>query len=398
MTMNLNLGYKSKSKPLWRWCCSQIIGSSLLALGLNFAVNLENIAQAYPLVKVDNPTVSLVDEKLLTEDKQEFIKAIDNSLKYLQTDKAKEVYANYSMSEFSRRRVIASLKRFRTLLIKAQSPQQLQTWVAQEFNLYKSVGNDNQGTVHFTGYFQPVYQASRFPTARFRYPLFTKPQDFDNWQTPHPTRRDLEGTDGLGTNSLIRGNEIAWLDDRLKAYLIQVQGSAKLQLTDGTVMTIGYNGATDYPYVSLGKELINDGKIPTEEMSLPRLTRYLEENPSELSIYLPRNKRFIFFKETGGRPAYGSLNVPVTDERSIATDKSIMPPGGLGLIRTKIPQVDQQLKMTTPVTSRYILDQDTGSAIKGAGRVDIFFGTGDVAKAQAGMVDWTGDLYYLLLK
>jgi len=163
-------------------------------------------------------------------------------------------------------------------------------------------------------------------------------------------------------------------------------------------MTIGFNGATDYPYVSLGRELINDGKVPAEEMSLPRLMQYLESNPDELSVYLPRNNRFIFFNETGGQPPMGSLNVPVTDERSIATDKSIMPPGALLLIHTRIPQVNRDGQMTTPVTSRYVLDQDTGSAIRGAGRVDIFFGTGDIPKAQAGLVDWDGDLFYLLLK
>ena len=352
---------------------------------------------AFPLKTIDNPNVPLIDEKLFIDDRQALIKAIDHSLNYLQTKKAQEVYQEYPIPEFTRERVTASLKRFRTLLLTSKSPQQLQQAVAREFDLYKSVGHDNLGTVSFTGYFQPLYKASRYPTAEYRYPLFRKPNDFENWSTPHPTRRDLEGTDGLGTNSIIRGNELVWFNDRLKAYLIQVQGSAKLELTDGTIMTIGYDGATDYPYSSLGKELIKDGKIPAEEMSLPRIISYLEENPAELNIYLPRNKRFIFFEETGGRPAYGSLNVPVTDERSIATDKSLMPPGALALIHTKIPQINEQGELTTPLVSRYVIDQDTGSAIKGAGRVDIYFGTGNIPKTKAGLVDWPGELYYLLL-
>ena len=121
--------------------------------------------------------------------------------------------------------------------------------------------------MHFTGYFQPLYPASRQKTDVFRYPLYRKPSNFDSWQNPHPSRADLEGKDGLGNDSTIKGYELVWLRDRLQAYLVQVQGSAQLRLTDGTIMTIGYDGATDYPYTSLGRELINDGKIPADEMA-----------------------------------------------------------------------------------------------------------------------------------
>jgi membrane-bound lytic murein transglycosylase A len=377
---------------------NKFIGLSLLSLSSNFVFNSHSLAQSIPLKPVDNVPIKIVDEQLFTRDKQALIRGIDHSLRYLNTDKAKTVYQNYTMPEFSRERVIASLKRFRQLLVNSTSAAQLQRAVDKEFRFYRSVGYDDQGTVSFTGYFQPVYNASRQKTAVYRYPLYRKPNDFDSWQSPHPSRSDLEGKDGLGNNSILRGNELVWFSDRLQAYLVQIQGSAKLKLTDGKIMTIGYNGATDYPYSSLGKELIKDGKIPADQMSLPRLIAYLESNPDELDIYLPRNNRFVFFKETGGKPATGSLNVPVTDERSIATDKSIMPPGALALIYTRIPQLDNQKRLVTPNVSRYVLDQDTGSAIKGPGRVDIFFGTGDMAKTKAGLVDWTGDLYYLLLK
>lgn len=377
---------------------NKFIALSLLSLGSNIIFHGHLLAESVPLKPVDNIPIKIVDEQLFTRDKQALIRGIDHSLRYLNTDKAKTVYKNYSMPEFSRERVIASLKRFRQLLINSTSATQLQQLVEKEFRFYKSIGHDNQGTVSFTGYFQPIYSASRQKTAVYRYPLYRKPNNFDSWQNPHPTRTDLEGKDGLGNNSILKGNELVWLSDRLQSYLVQVQGSAQFKLTDGKIMTIGYDDATDYPYSSLGKELIKDGKIPANEMSLPRLMAYLESNPNELDIYLPRNNRFIFFKETGGKPATGSLNVPVTDERSIATDKSIMPPGALALIYTRIPQLDKQKQMVMPTVSRYVLDQDTGSAIKGAGRVDIFFGTGDVAKAKAGLVDWTGDLYYLLLK
>jgi membrane-bound lytic murein transglycosylase A len=113
---------------------------------------------------------------------------------------------------------------------------------------------------------------------------------------------------------------------------------------------------------------------------------------------LPRNERVIFFKETRGAPAQGTLEVPVTAERSIATDKSLMPPGALALIRTQIPYPNRSGALEKALVSRYVLDQDTGSAIEGAGRVDIFMGTGKMAGDRAGLMAHPGELYYLLLK
>jgi membrane-bound lytic murein transglycosylase A len=188
------------------------------------------------------------------------------------------------------------------------------------------------------------------------------------------------------------------LRDRLEAYLVQVQGSARLQLTDGTVMSIGYAGRTDYPYVSIGRELVNAGKIPEPELTLAAVTAYFQQNPAELDQYLPRNNRFVFFKDTTGAPATGTLRVPVTAGRSIATDKSLMPPAALALIQTQLPDAEGQANSTLTPVNRYVLDQDTGGAIRGAGRVDLFVGTGAAAGEQAGRINTTGQLYYLLLK
>ena len=169
-------------------------------------------------------------------------------------------------------------------------------------------------------------------------------------------------------------------------------------MTDGTTITVGYDSSTDYPYVSIGKELVEDGIFSLEELTLPVLVEYLTKNPQQLSNYLPRNNRFIFFRETNGAPPQGNLSVPVTAERSIATDKSLMPPGALALIRTRIPYQTKTGEIETKLVNRYVLDQDTGSAIKGPGRVDIFIGTGKTAGDRAGLISNTGQLYYLLLK
>jgi membrane-bound lytic murein transglycosylase A len=329
-------------------------------------------------------------------DRQALLNSIDYSLSYLRSPAAATAYQQYPVPGFSLERVRSSLARFRQLVTVAHSPEELQASVQQEFDLYQSVGNDGNGTVGFTGYFQPTYAASRVQTPEFRYPLYRMPANLDS--LGNPTRLDLEGRDGLSGKGVLRGLELVWLRDRLQAYLVQVQGSAQLQMTDGSTLSVGYVGHTNYPYVSMGRELVNAGKFRLEELSLPVLIQYFQQNPEDMDVYIPRNNRFVFFEETTGTPATGSLGVPVTAGRSIATDKSLMPPGALALIQTLIPENDGAGNLVPQPASRYVLDQDTGGAIRGAGRVDLFMGTGTLAGDRAGLINATGRLYYLLLK
>ena len=331
-------------------------------------------------------------------DRQALLKSIDYSLRYLQTSSAQRAYQQYQVPGITRDRVRRSLVRFRQLVVSSRSPAELQAAVNREFVFYKSVGKDNNGTVFFTGYFEPIYAASRTPSAEYRYPLYRLPSDFNRWTMPQPTRAELEGEDGLGKNSPLRGRELVWLRDRLEAFLVQVQGSARLQMPDGKLMTVGFAGKTNYPYTSVGRELVKDGKLPLEGLTLPVLINYFRSSPGELDQYLPRNQSFVFFKETHGAPATGSIGVPVTAERSIATDKSLMPPGALALIKARIPYPNATQQLESRMVNRYVLDQDTGSAIQGAGRVDIFMGTGPLAGDRAGIIGGTGELYYPLLK
>ncbi|HBB31540.1 MAG TPA: murein transglycosylase [Cyanobacteria bacterium UBA8803] len=331
-------------------------------------------------------------------DRQALLNSIDNSLRYLNSAKAGQDYQEYPVPGITRERVRRSLVRFRQLLVSSRSSTELQAAVNREFVFYKSVGKDNKGTVFFTGYFEPIYAASRTPTAEYRYPLYQLPDDFNQWTKPHPTRADLEGKDGLGKNSPLRGLELVWLRDRFETFLVHVQGSARMQLPDGKIMTVGYAGKTDYPYTSVGRELVKDGIFPLDGLTLPVLIDYFRKFPTELDKYLPRNQSFVFFQETHGQPATGSIGVPVTAERSIATDKSLMPPGAIALIRANIPYSNQAGQLQPRMVSRYVLDQDTGSAIKGPGRVDIFMGTGPLAGDRAGIIGGAGELYYPLLK
>lgn len=376
--------------------------SGLILLG---APVLPLLAQPKPITKPAQvplkpiaQSLRVVDDQIL-RDRRSMLGAIDQSLRYLQSEKAIQAYQKYPVKEITLDRVQRSLQRFRQLLVTAKSETELSNAIAREFLLYQSTGKDNQGTVSFTGYFEPVHTASRTRAGKYRYPLYTLPAGFSDWKKPHPARLELEGADGLqGSRGKLRGAELVWMRDRLEAFLIQVQGSARLNLTDGTTMTIGVAGITDQPYSGIGRELVKDNKLKLEDLNLPNVLQYFRENPQDLDVYLPRNRRFVFFRNTFGAPALGSLGVPLTGDRSIATDKSLMPPGALALIQTQLPVVNSQKQIKQRSISRFVLDQDTGGAILGAGRVDIFTGTGIQAGNKAGLINATGQLYYLLLK
>jgi membrane-bound lytic murein transglycosylase A len=332
-------------------------------------------------------------------DRQALLASIDNSLRYLTKNEAIAGYQNYPVKGITRDRVRRSLIRFRQLVVNSKSTAQLQAAIKRDFVLYQSVGNDGKGTVKFTAYYEPIYTASRVKTSVYKYPLYRLPSGFEQWAKPHPKRIDLEGKDGLlGDKSQLRGSELFWFRDRLDAYMVHIQGSAQIRLNNGKTTSIGYAGGTDYPWTSIGKELAKDGKLPLEGLTMPRLISYFRRQPQELSNYLPRWERFVFFEETSGRQATGSIHVPVTPERSIATDKSLMPPGALALVHTSLPYPTGAGKLEYRKVSRFVLDQDTGSAIKGPGRVDYFMGTGKLAGDRAGITGGNGSLYYLLLK
>ena len=384
------------------------IKQTIALLSLSWGISLwspqGSIAGELPLQKVEQCGVVKclgIDEQLWNskKERQALLRAIDYSLNYLDTKSAVAAYRNYSVPEITRDRVRRSLLRFRELLTHSRSPAQLQTALEREFILYRSAGIDGEGSVHFTGYFQPFYTASLTPTPEYRYPLYRRPPDLESWSQPHPTRLQLEGKDGLlREKSVLAGYELVWLRERLEAYLIQVQGSARLQLTNGQIMSVGYAGSTNYPYTSIGRELVKEGIFSLEELTLPKVLAYFRANRQQLNEYLPRNDRFIFFQKIKNAPPLGSIGVPVTANRSIATDKSLMPPGALAVIRAPIADFKLSESEKIPLVSLYVLDQDTGSAIKGAGRVDIFTGTGNLASDRAGKINGMGELYYLLLR
>lgn len=337
-----------------------------------------------------NPLTLDITDDLLGSDRQNLLQAIANSIQYIQTPSADK---RYPVAGISRDLMERSLVRFHRLVQVSRTAKDLQQAVNREFDLYQSVGRDGNGTMQFTGYYEAVYKASRTRTGEFQYPLYRLPPDFDRWRSPHPTRAMLESSQQMS------GLEIAWLSDRFQAFLVHVQGSARFELPDGNLLTVGYAGKTDQPYRSVGAEIVRDRKMRLEDVTLQTLIEYFKNNPQDLVTYLNRNPSFVFFRETNGKPATGSLGWSVTAERSIATDKKIFPAGGIAIIRTEIPFENPITgKLELRPIQRFVVDQDTGGAIRGAGRVDIFMGTGDRAKQRAGLIKGDGELYYLVLK
>lgn len=331
--------------------------------------------------------------------------AIDRDLKWFEIPSTRHFYP---LQGFTHEQVHASVLAFRQLLQTAISAPDFQRRIREEFDFYRSVGWDGSGEVLFTGYYTPIFQASRTRTQEYRFPIYSKPDDLivepitgevkgrmrNGQLEPYPTRAQIEHfPERLG----LVGKEIAWMKSQLDVYIVQVQGSAQLNLTDGTNMQVGYAASNGRDYVSLRGLLAQDGKIDPDTGGLPAIRAYFLQHPDELSGYLSRNERFIFMKEYASDqwPA-GSLGFKVTDFRSLATDKRIFPRAGVTLVVTQIPGGTSTAQARA--FEQFMLDQDTGGAIRAPGRADIYMGMGPQAEEVAGRQAYEGRFYYLILK
>jgi len=323
-------------------------------------------------------------------DKELLLQSIDNSIEYLK--KTKSYPKAFSSIGFTPEKQKETLEFFREGYILCKNAKELNDFVSKNFRVFQAIGKMYEGEVHFTGYGTPIYDGSLTPTATFRYPLYDKPTDF---KKPYFTRREIE------ERNLLKGTEIAYLKSKLEAYLIHVQGSGQIRLPSGKKVYVGYAGNSGHSYTSIGRLLVLDGKVQEEELTLPVLIEYFDQHPDELDHYLRQNDRYIFFKKVPHAVPHGSIGVPVTSMRSIATDKKVFPPGGLAFatIGTQRPGgASRSNEKWHAEKSFFVLDQDTGSAIKTPARADVFFGIGDRAMYKAGNLNTYGRLYYLLKK
>jgi membrane-bound lytic murein transglycosylase A len=166
---------------------------------------------------------------------------------------------------------------------------------------------------------------------------------------------------------------------------------------DGNILSVLYDGANGQPYKSIGKYLIDTGAMSKDNMSMQAIREYLRTHPDKLTDVLNQNPSYVFFRLDTG-PSLGSISVALTPGRSIATDSKLFPKGALGFISTQKPVIENgAIKAWVPFT-RFVLNQDTGGAIKGPGRVDVFFGQGRDAELTAGNLKHEGELYFLMRK
>jgi len=328
-------------------------------------------------------------------------KAIDNSLNYLGKPSSQKFFP---YGDIAHKQAVDSLKAFRKLLDSGLRGSQLNNAIQQQFDVYESVGCDDKGTVLFTGYYTPIFDGSLVATERFRYPLYSQPEDLvkgpggeiigrrgaDGQITTYPPRAEIE------KSNMLAGKELIWFGDPFEAYIAQVQGSAKVRMSDGKLVTVGYAATNGHEYHSISEELVNDGKISRDQLSLSAMIDYFKKNANLVSEYTQRNPRFVFFRKDEGPPR-GSLNEPVTPIRSIATDKLVYPRACLAYLATTLPRAVGEGVFHDPY-SGFALDQDTGGAIRAPGRCDVYMGEGDTAGKLAGQTYREGRLYYLFVK
>ncbi len=231
----------------------------------------------------------------------------------------------------------------------------------------------------FTGYFEPLLSGSRTGGGPWRWPLYRMPDNL----SPLPDRAAIDdgALDGMGL-------ELLWVDDPVDAFFLHVQGSGRVRLEDGSEILVGYAGGNGHPYTSIGKELIRRGEIAADDISMASIRAWLASRPDEAAGLMAVNRSYVFFHELEGEGPVGAQGVPLTPGRSLAVDDAYLAYGVPVWLETTLPD--------GAPWQRLMIAQDTGSAIIGAVRGDIFFGAGDWAAGMAGAMNSPGRSWILL--
>ncbi len=241
-----------------------------------------------------------------------------------------------------------------------------------------------------SGYYQPVIEGSLTPTGAYRFPIYRKPDSLVETFSRHEI-------DVLG-RLRGKGYEIAWMKDPVELFFLHIQGSGILRLEDGRTFSVNYAASNGRPYTGIGKILVDEGKLAADELSAARLRRYLKEHPEEREPLFARNERYIYFRFVESGPL-GSLEIPLTPGRSVAADPDYFPKGAPAFLVSRRPLLDAAGNLAGWLPfSRFVLNQDAGAAIRGPGRLDLYFGSGAEAGDEAGFMKSDGRLYFLLRK
>jgi membrane-bound lytic murein transglycosylase A len=282
------------------------------------------------------------------------------------------------------------------------------------FQPYQATQEDGSPEGLVTGYYEPLLKGDRVHTERARFPLYAVPDDLvtvdlasvypelknlrlrgrlvGSKLVPYSTRKEIDAaTNGEGNS--FQGRAIAWAEDPVELFFLQIQGSGRIELPDGTLMRVGYADQNGHPYQSIGKLLVERGELKLEQASMQGIKNWGAQHPDKLPELLAANPSFVFFRELpdGLSGPLGALGVPLTGGRSIAVDPKYIPLGAPVFLATTQP--NSALPM-----NRLVMAQDTGGAIRGGVRADFFWGFGDEAGELAGRMKQRGRMWVLLPK
>lgn len=284
---------------------------------------------------------------------------------------------------------------------EAKTAKDPRAFFERSFRPYKIMTAEGEDSGIITGYYEPLLHGSYERSERYRYPVYGVPDDLitvrldsvypeikgirlrgrveGKYLIPYATRADIEESNATA---------ICWVDDELSLFFLEVQGSGRIELDDGKTIFIGYGDQNGHPYRSIGKYLIDQGEIPRSEISLQNIRLWLQEHPDRVDEVLNVNPSRVFFQERD-QSATGALGLELTPLRSIAVDPRYVPLGALMFMSTQDPLSH------TPM-ERLVLAQDTGGAIKGEIRADLFWGHGEDAEKRAGKMQEPLGLWVLL--
>lgn len=340
--------------------------------------------------------------------------SIEQSLNYFHKLPPEQMLT-YGPDQYPVSHIIRSLEAFRRWLQKQPTARQLNRMIRNRFRVYAAAGRVETKDVLFTGYYEPLLHGSLKESSGFPIPVHSRPSDLvavdlslfssdlrgrrivgqytGRDVVPYPTRSQIRRH---GQFNLL-APPIAWLKDEIDLFILQVQGSGRIRLENGQDLRIQFDESNGRPYRSIGRFLIDQGVISPQEMSMQAIRAYLKANPHSRDAILGHNPRYIFFRIAQKGPL-GSLGVTITAMRSLAVDRSLLPSGALAFFNTQLPRVNNRGEIEQWLSySGFALAQDAGSAIKGAGRIDLFMGHGPQAETAAGRLKHPGRLYFLVL-
>lgn len=395
-------------RQVWPAALAVIIVSALVSIS---GCSVSKRKPEGPLEKLSPSDYPVFGDDMLNDGLEH---AISKSLEYLGRVSPDKTF-QFGTDTYDARHMIRSLERFRWFIRNSPSETELEKFIKTHYHVYKSIGGENDGKMFFTGYYEPLLEGSLKKTHTYKYPVYARPEDLAvvdlsafskkfegekiigrvNGKTFVPYHERSEIENGALTG---KAEPLAWVGDRVGLFFLQVQGSGRITLPDGKTVNVHYNAKNGRPYRSIGKLLIDKGKVDRSEMSMQKIREYIRANPHEADDIMNYNPSYVFFSVEKDGP-YGALNVTLTPGRSIAVDRKVFPMSALAFVKTQKPTIDEDGRIAEWVDfSRFTLCQDTGGAIKGPGRADLFWGNGHYAEIAAGHMRHDGDLYVLVLK